>query len=130
MKISTDTFPFYQECVNKFGVDINKNVVFTYGDTIHARCYVSGDLFVHEQTHSIQQELMGKDRWWRRYIDEPTFRLSQELEAYRKQYKFFVKHCKDRNLVAKFLFKIGTDLSGQTYGNLISQSEAITLIKK
>lgn len=127
MKISRDTFRFYDECVSKFGVDIDKNVVFTYGDTIHARCYISDDLYVHEETHSKQQEEIGKDMWWRMYLSNPDFRLRQEAEAYRNQYRFFKTNDRERN--AKFLYKIATDLSGRTYGNICTFAEAKKLIQ-
>lgn len=129
MKLSTDTFPFYDQCRSLFGVDIDTGTVFTYGDTIHARCGVPPDLYEHEQTHSIQQERMGKDLWWKTYLADEKFRMKQELEAYRKQYWFFCTQTRDRNRRAVFLHKIASDLSGTMYGNILTLQEAKTRIQ-
>jgi len=126
MKVSKETFPFYEECKAKFGVDIDKGVVFTYGDTIHARCDIPPDLYEHEYVHSIQQEKMGKDLWWKVYLEDENFRLKQELEAYRAQYKYAKGDNREYNF--GFLDKIAKDLSGKTYGNIISYKEACRLI--
>lgn len=127
MKVSSETFPFYDECKAKFGVDINNNVVFTYGDTIHARCHIPPDLLVHEQVHMAQQENIGKDRWWKTYLADTAFRLDQEVKAYRAQYRY-VKG-KNREYNFRFLHRIAMDLSGPTYGGIVSYQEALKLIK-
>lgn len=127
MKVSSETFPFYDECKSKFGVDINNNVVFTYGDTIHARCSISPDLLVHEQVHMAQQENIGKDRWWKTYLIDEKFRLDQEVKAYREQYKYVKGNNREFNF--RFLDRIAKDLSGSTYGNIISYKEALKLLQ-
>jgi len=127
MIASTETFPFYEECRAKFGVDINKNVVFTYGNTIHARCYIPPDLLVHEQTHSVQQERMGKDAWWKAYLLSPAFRIKQEVEAYRNQYKYLKTNDREHNF--KVLSRLASDLSGGTYGSVMTLQEAIKKIQ-
>jgi len=127
MKISHDKFPFYDECVRAF--DISPRTVFTYGDTIYKspNCEISPDLLAHEQVHSIQQERMGKDLWWKTYLVNPEFRLSQEVPAYQEQYKHFKGNNRETN--AKFLHKIASDLSGKTYGNIINYYKALKIIK-
>lgn len=127
MIVSTETFPFYEECRAKFGVDIDKGVVFTYGDTIHARCNISQDLYEHEYTHSMQQLKMGKDLWWKVYLENDEFRLKQEVEAYRAQYKFAKGGNREYNF--RFLHRIAMDLSGPTYGGVVTYQEALNLIK-
>lgn len=110
---------------------INKNTVFTYGDTIYAPTVnfkLSPDLQAHEQTHTIQQ---GPDpeAWWDRYISDTQFRLDQEIEAYRNQYRFYCKFVKGRNERFNFLRTIAGDLSSPLYGNLIGFLDATERIK-
>src|SRR6267378_8434182 len=100
MKIVHDLPPFYVEIAQAVGVP-PLSAVFTYGDT----CYMltdtglmSPDLAQHEMTHMRQQRELagGPDEWWRAWIADPEFRLDQELEAYRVQYRFrhsVLNHC-------------------------------------
>lgn len=132
-KISTRKPPahIYDPCVEKWGVDFNKGIVFTYGDTIHSKDPIPRDLMVHELTHVRQQREIegGADAWWEKYLSDDEFRLSQELEAYRKQYQWVKNNVKDRNQQAKDLQFFAQCLSGPMYGNLMTQREAMKAIK-
>ncbi len=105
------------------------NTVFTYGDTIYIPSGGSPNkaLMAHEETHMRQQ---GDDPkgWWDKYIASPDFRLRQEVEAYRNQYKEFSK-AKNRNRLYIFLSRIARDLSSSIYGNIISYDTAFKLIR-
>lgn len=107
------------------------NAIFTYGDTIYAPYIyfeLPIELFVHEETHMKQQNHEPK-LWWGKYLASPDFRLEQELEAYRNQYHYFLKH-NDRNKAYFLLRRIAEDLASEMYGNIVSFDEAISLIKK
>lgn len=112
IEIKQSTVPpvgIYEKCRDKFKVDFRKGVVFTVGDTIHAmRFPLPADLYEHEKTHVIQQSNYagGWTAWWDRYLDDPYFRYTQEIEAYRNQYKYFCSQVRDRNTRAKFLYQI------------------------
>jgi hypothetical protein len=107
------------------------DTVFTYGDTLFIPRLgtISTDLFAHEMTHTRQQGKNPK-AWWKKYLSDAQFRLSQEAEAYHNQYKLFVEQHKDRNICAKFLLLIATALSGRMYGNMVNISDAMKLIKE
>lgn len=111
-------------------LNIGKNVIFTFGNTIYNPS--GGDidlpLMAHEQTHSIQQENIGPEEWWKKYLSDNNFRLEQELQAYKIQYKYYCNVIKDRNARYKFLNRIASDLSSEVYGNLISKSDALSKI--
>jgi hypothetical protein len=109
---------------------IYPGVVYTYGDTLHAPDggLVSLDLAAHEEVHSKQQ--VNPEEWWSKYLVDPEFRTSQEVEAYRAQYQFYCKHFKDRNQRARFLHKIACDFSSKLYGGCITYQQAIIEIKK
>ena len=111
--------------------NFEKNV-FVWGKDIYTKYKLDQPLFVHEYTHCEQQQL---SKWYGiiwliRYIKSPKFRLSQELEAYQNQYKYYCFRDKDKNYRAKFLNKLASDLSSPLYNNLISFSQALEAIKR
>jgi len=131
MKIVNSPPPdwIYNKAKEKWGVSFD-NVVFTVGDTIHAKNEMSEDLIEHEKTHIKQQTEMGVEKWWNRYFEDSRFRYTQEIEAYRNQYKCFCTITKNRSKKFNFLKKIATDLSGRMYGNVVGLNEAVNLIRK
>jgi len=135
MNISISKPPafIYDECVKLLGIDKRKNVVWTFGSTIFNpdNAEIPDHLYEHELTHANQQkhdDTVAK-LWWARYVADPSFRLDQETEAYRAQYKFICEKTKDRNTRYRALHQIATDLSGKMYGNLVSFTEAIRRIR-
>ena len=88
--------------------------------------YISPPLIAHENVHFKQQN-GDPEKWWDRYLTDVDFRLSQELEAHREEYKEFCKSVKDRNKRSRYLFEISLRLSSSMYGNLLSQKEASKL---
>lgn len=99
--------------------------VFTYGDTIYnpSNGVVDSYLITHEETHQKQQGEVPEE-WWSKYYTDKQFRLDQELEAYRNQYRHFCRNKKDPNKEAKFLEFIAFHLSSEMYGNIITKEEA------
>ena len=128
MKIVKGYPPNFKEIKKKF--NLPKGVVFTFGDILYSPDTISipEDLMVHENVHSIQQ---GDDpaKWWKEYFKDSQFRLDQEIKAYQNQYYIFKLNYKDRNEQARFLHKIASDLSGPIYGNIVSHSDAVQLIR-
>lgn len=109
---------------------IYPQVVYTYGDTLYnpSKAFISDHLMIHEEVHAKQQG-NDPDDWWNKYIKDRSFRLDQELEAYRTQYQFICKHIKDRNKRMPFLWGIANTLSSPLYGNLVNKQKAIKLIQ-
>lgn len=135
MNVINDYPPNIGEIKKAFDLT-GKRPIFTYGNTIYNphNCSLETHLHVHEEVHMKQQKEMGMflgvRRWWTKYLNDPEFRLSQEIEAYRAQYQYVKKVVKDRNKVAKFLSLIASDLASPMYGNLLNTQEAIKLIQK
>lgn len=103
--------------------------VFAYGGTIYSPggTNLPADLLAHEMTHFAQQARSGgPEAWWRRYIDDPEFRLVQEVEAYRAQYKFVSSMA--RPYRRKLLAHICASLASPMYGRLVTKEQARTLI--
>lgn len=131
LKIVKDTPPNFKEISKAFNIK-GESLVFTYGNKLYISDYkgeIEDHLMVHEETHSKQQGKAPK-KWWKFYIADANFRLSQEVEAYQNQYKYFKSTVKDRNQRARFLQKIVADLSGRIYGYMIGFNEAKDLIAK
>lgn len=128
MKIVTAFPPNYDKIKERFPIGDRTDVVFTYGDTLYNPSNVAlpADLQIHEQTHMAQQ--VNPEEWWERYMADSVFLLSQEVEAYRNQYRFFRSQVKDRNRVAGFLHRLASALSSSMYGRPCTLQEALKLI--
>ena len=130
MKIVKAYPPNYEEICNAIpGVRGNEGIVFTYGDTVYSPSTTDlvDHLHQHESVHVNQQKQMGRDEWWSKYLADPAFRLQQELQAYRVQYKVVFKKQNWRN-TEELLTSISKDLSSAMYGNILTYQEARTLI--
>lgn len=136
-KISHDLPPIWEELVKTFGPIVHKKwndrvLVVVYGDTIHQsfKHTMPMDLKVHEMTH-VRQHLAypgGPAAWWKRYLEDITFRLDQEIEAYRNQYRYSQDYMSrpDRRDLIKHM---AGDLSSALYGNALSYDRAVAIIK-
>ena len=112
MRPQFDTlFPWSPDFYNPSGVDI------------------PADIMIHEAVH-IRQQGKNPQAWWDKYILDKGFRLEQELEANKWQYKFICKIKKDRNERARALVAIARNMAGAVYGNMITTNKAIEEIKK
>lgn len=130
MIIKYDYPPNYDILKKAFNLGEHENVVFTYGDTLYVpqgeKTKIDKPLMAHEETHSRQQLEIGVQWWWDRFISEPQFRLEQELEAYREQYKAMQNMAAQKR--ANYLTHIASDLSSEIYGNILSFEEAVAVI--
>lgn len=106
-----------------------KGTVFCYGPIIYNPDGVHLDypLVAHEEVHARQQ---GKDpeSWWKRYLVDEAFRLSQEVPAYQVQFREGKRILKDRNQRAQMLSWLAKELSGSRYGEMITYAEAYKAI--
>ena len=127
--------PNYKEILAAFPSIAGAPVIFAYGDILYnpTGAEISLDLYAHEETHERQQKAYrgGVVQWWKEYISNPDFRLEQEVEAYRNQYKFILvdsAHQRSRQVRKSMLHKFCTDLSSAMYGKLITYELAHKLI--
>lgn len=122
--------PIYEEAAKRFNIR-GRKVVFAWGDKIYDPfdANIGPDLEVHEAVHGEQQKAIGgPEIWWHKYFIDANFRLEQEIQAYRAQYKFFCKQYRDRNQQTQFLSRIAGDLSTM-YDLPITRAEAMHRIK-
>lgn len=129
-QFSTEKPPVWDALVAHFNPSWERTIV-AYADTIYAKHPVPPDIVAHEMIH-LKQQGYRKDKakeWWTRYLKDPQFRYSQEVEAYQEQYRYLKRSVKDRNELARKLHKIAWDLANR-YGLEVSLSEALKVIKQ
>ena len=104
-------------------------VAVAFGRVVYANQDFSEDFKIHEETHLIQQKrsYLYATYWWIKYVFSRKFRFYQELDAFRRQYRF-VKENKGRDLhLAEWAF--AGSLASPLYGNLVSVAGARNLIR-
>lgn len=106
------------------------HAIYCYGDTIYnpSGRELTADQQHHESIHTKQQGI-NPDGWWTRYLTEPAFRLSQEIQAYGEQYIFVL----NLDIPAKFkrwvLENMAKALASESYGHMLSYGEAVSKIR-
>lgn len=128
MKLLHEKPAIYQRLVDKFGVSWDRGIIITYGDNVYCKNNIGPDLIAHESVHVEQQKKFGVEAWWDKYIAEEKFRLEQEVEAYRAQYKFVCQFA-GRVVRREAQRNIARELSSSTYGRIITYHEALEIIK-
>lgn len=124
--------PNYEKVAEAFNIRDNSGIVFTYGNKLYVpggeKISIDKPLMKHEEVHARQQRDIGIEEWWERFLVDPGFRLSQELEAYREQYRAMAGLPLEHRI--GYLDHIAADLSGVMYGNLLTKEEAKAVITK
>ena len=122
--------PNIKEIEKVFGPDKKKTLIYCYGEDIYNphKIELEQHILVHEEVHVKQQRQYGRDYWWMRYLEDPQFRLEQELEAYAVQYAF-VKTIVPVKISDLFLDDISAVLASEVYGNILNIHQAKTRIR-
>ena len=131
MKIVNEKPPIFDKIIAAGMSPSLDSTIFTYGDIIYnpSGQPIPDHLIAHEATHTKQQGEFPKT-WWGKYLSDEKFRFEQEAEAYANQYAFICKTVKDRNIRVKILYELARILAGPTYGNIITRTKAMELIKQ
>lgn len=127
--LSKEKPSIYERLKQAFNVNFDDGIIIADGNTIHCKYNIPPEKIVHELVHIKQQEKVGRDLWWDLYISNPSFRLEQEVEAYKKEYEFICDNIKDRNIRFEFLYGLAQALSSSQYGKLCTGDEAMRLIQ-
>lgn len=120
MKIVCDVPPNFAAIKAKF--DPPASAIYCYGKIIYAPAggRVPPELILHEGVHSRRQGT-NVEEWWQRYIDDPRFRLAEEIPAHKVEFNFLRSRGKNAEYVIE-------RLCSPLYGNLLSRAEAAKLI--
>lgn len=112
----------------RFG-ELPKGVIFTYG----ARVYIpsgrplSKALEAHEGVH-VRQQGSSPKKWWAKYLADDDFRLAQELEAHRAEWRVLSALMADRNARVRALRLVAQRLASPIYGRMVTVSQAVRMI--
>lgn len=130
MKILSDKPEIYEALRTMFEVDWNKGLVITYYPNIHTKGgNLPEDLIVHESVHLLQQEKMGVDKWWDRYILDRTFRVQEETAAYIAQARFIRTNVIGRNVRRAMLKHIQGSMV-RMYAGAFTREEAKAILEQ
>ncbi len=130
MKILETYPPNYDKIKLYFSSLEEGKPIFAYKDTIFNpfKVTLTKDLEIHEEVHSIRQG-NEPEVWWTKYLENPSFRLEEEIMAYGTQLKFI----NSLNLPSKIREwkeeKMAEALSSKLYGDIISYGEAKSKIR-
>lgn len=132
VKIINERPPIWDQAHEVFEIEDDKTF-YTYGDAIYnpAGIKIPDHVIEHEKVHMGQQERIGgPEIWWHKYLNDPTFRLEQELEAYGRQYQFICAYVSDRNVRAKYMWELTKALASPMYKVEITMAEANERIQR
>lgn len=128
MKIATAYPPNIEQVRSAF--PLQKGVLFCYGDTIYNPDEVPIPLWLiaHETVHCMQQG-ENPQEWWDRYVKDPVFRYTQELDAHRAEWHAIKRVIKDRRARNKYLNNMAKRLSSPLYGCVVDFRTAKNAIR-
>lgn len=89
-----------------------KGAVFAYNKKIYNPDNIDiwPDLEEHEEVH-FKQQGNDSDFWWERYLQDPQFRLEQEVEAYSRQLNFFKEKGANNKELKNLLYEFANALT-------------------
>jgi hypothetical protein len=131
MKIELKCPPNFETIKKVFPYAEKAGILFAYGNTIFNPSGVTIPIYLvaHECTHALQQrQIGGPEEWWRRYLEDEEFVISQELDAHRIEYREF---CQTHNRAERHraLRTIALKLSGPLYNHGIKKKLAQKLLE-
>lgn len=115
----------------KFPAIDEARVILAFGDRAYSNAVVMEDKAAHEMVHHKQQRhsKLYAIWWWVKYMRNPHFRLAQELEAYRAEWRWIQANNPDKHQNFRYLDAMARDLSSGFYGKIIFYYDAKTLIE-
>jgi hypothetical protein len=136
MRIVQGPPPNYAELVAAFpDIKGRTDIVFSWGPSVYVlnrNCVLTPSVRAHEEVHGARQinDVAKIEGWWRRYVEDPQFRLKEELEAHRVEYRTYCSNTLDRNRRARYLQFMAQRFASPMYGGLISLAKAKAAIQK
>lgn len=129
IETSKDIPSIYYQLRDKFKVSWDDGIIIADSPKLHCKFEIPPEKLVHEAVHIRRQNEIGRDLWWELYLSKDTFRLEEEVLAYKAEWKFLEKAINNREIRYQLLLEIASHLSSFIYGNIVDQKEAIKLIK-
>lgn len=128
VEIIDDYPPNFREIVKAF--PITGKEIFAYSHRIYnpSGQKIPKSLIEHEMVHFRQQDAIGVDYWWDKYLIDPEFRLAQETEAHVREYRI-ARVGIPREDASYVRNQIANRLCSSLYGNMLTRQAALKLIK-
>lgn len=132
-KVLYERPPVWNEIARRFpmvGRRQLRGVLFSWGPGLiynPDRVEIPGCLFAHEAAHGRRQD-GDIEGWWDRYLDDPEFRLAEEIIGHRAELRHLIEGGMNRQQRRGTARAIAHRLSGPLYGSLISQKKALAAI--
>lgn len=130
-QIVNDYPPLYDEIKAAFDLYPDDFILFSWGTRIYnpTDTDIPTELVAHEAVHGERQ---GSGQqiidWWKHYIEDRGFRLSEEIPAHRAEYQHILKHGNRRE--RRKALKVTSDrLADPLYGRLITPADAIAVLR-
>lgn len=147
MEVTRARPPMFDEIAAAFDV-IGKPMLFAWGRCIYAplnKTDVSVHLIRHEEAHGLRQmqfsyemiamagespeKLPDSDEnairgWWRKYIDDPAFRLAEEKIGHLAEYRSLLGRASGRVERREALSRVAGKLAAPLYRYRITKDEA------
>lgn len=130
MEIRIEKPPVWEQANRVFDLT-GRRPVFAWDTILYnpLEGHVDEYAMLHEEEHSKQQRAIGgPEIWWQKYLTDKHFRLVQELEAYKVQYRAAKVGIKDRNTLYRYALRMAGDCASSMYGCDITTSDALRLI--
>lgn len=105
-------------------------VIYAYGDTIFNpnNAQIPRSILAHEGAHGDRQlNLIGVDRWWRQYLDDPEFRYREEVIGHAAEYLQQLPYACDRNAIARLVTSTAVRLLAEFYAYPTKRSHKQTV---
>lgn len=131
MKIVHKRPPNWDRIIKVFPqVEGMRGIVFAYGDHLcnPDAVTIQPEIMAHEIVHGCRQK-DDPAGWWERYLEDPQFRLKEELQAHKAELAAVNLNVKDRNRRARNLAVTAKRLSAPLYGGIIRYSDALCLLR-
>lgn len=128
MRVINGRPPLFDEIDAAFNVR-GKPILFSWGDVIYrpqgTAAPVHPSLVAHEQAHGARQGTGAEvERWWRRYIADPEFRLAEEIIGHRAEFEHLCRGAAGRLDRRRYLAIVAAKLAAPLYGRLITTDAA------
>jgi len=123
--------PMYDEIADAFDVR-GKPILFAWGQIIYApqSSDISVPLLRHEEAHGKRQLQFEKiSGWWTRYINDPDFRLSEELIGHAAEYRALLARSSGRSTRRTALSFVAGKFASPLYKYDLSKEKALKMLE-
>jgi hypothetical protein len=131
-RVIVDYPPNYDAINARFNVHKLRGVIYSFGPVIYnpSGAPIGPEFLVHEAVHGRRQgsSEAGIAEWWKRYLDDPKFRLAEEIPAHIAEYRWLLEsgNREQRRAAAS---AVAARLSAPLYGRLIGRSTALHMLR-